>query len=103
MPNYFIWVQYWEGDQEVRSSYGFGRYCVTDDVLGMDTWRDNVVRYESKVADSFQKFNLLEEDGEDEEHELNPNAQRFYQLLELVHRPLWESQFSLNFQFRREC
>ncbi|MED6191122.1 hypothetical protein PIB30_113087, partial [Stylosanthes scabra] len=56
----------------------------------MNSWSDNVVRYESMVADAFPGLDTVEENDEDEHHEPNPEAQRFYNLLESVRKPLWE-------------
>ncbi|MED6194310.1 hypothetical protein PIB30_027433 [Stylosanthes scabra] len=45
------------------------------------------------VADAFPQFDPIEEDGEGEEHhDPNPEAIRFYQLLESARKPLWEAQ-----------
>ncbi|MED6215254.1 hypothetical protein PIB30_111652, partial [Stylosanthes scabra] len=56
----------------------------------MNSWDDNVVRYESMVADAFPQFEMSEENVEESQHDPNPNAQRFYELLESVRKPLWE-------------
>ncbi|MED6194500.1 hypothetical protein PIB30_029148 [Stylosanthes scabra] len=42
------------------------------------------------VADAFPQFETLEKNDEEEQHDPNPDAQRFYNLLEYVRKPLWE-------------
>ncbi|MED6166948.1 hypothetical protein PIB30_114412, partial [Stylosanthes scabra] len=42
----------------------------------MNSWDDNVVRYESMVADAFPQFEMSEENVEEAQHDPNPNAQR---------------------------
>ncbi|MED6159124.1 hypothetical protein PIB30_039446 [Stylosanthes scabra] len=91
MPNYEIWVQHGEGNDSDLTRFGLGGYNASNDDSGMNSWDDNVLRYESMVADAFPQFDPIEEDGEREEHhDPNPDAIRFYQLLESVRKPLWE-------------
>ncbi|MED6179132.1 hypothetical protein PIB30_114306, partial [Stylosanthes scabra] len=73
--------------------YGLGGYDASNEVSIMDSWDDNVVRYESMVADAFPQFEMSEENVEEAQHDSNPNAQRFYELLESVRKPLWEERW----------
>ncbi|MED6184525.1 hypothetical protein PIB30_048235 [Stylosanthes scabra] len=71
--------------------FGLGGYNASNDDPGKNIWDHNVLRYESMVADAFPQFDPIEEDDEREEHhDPNPDAIRFYQLLESVRKPLWE-------------
>ncbi|MED6201153.1 hypothetical protein PIB30_092106 [Stylosanthes scabra] len=45
------------------------------------------------VADAFPQFEMSEDNVEEEQHDPNPNAQRFYELLESVREPLWEERW----------
>ncbi|MED6130161.1 hypothetical protein PIB30_115289, partial [Stylosanthes scabra] len=90
MPNYETWVQHGEGTLDDLTRYGLGGYDANNEVSIMNSWDDNVVRYESMVADAFPQFEMSEENVEEVQHDPNPNAQRFYELLESVRKPLWE-------------
>ncbi|MED6142175.1 hypothetical protein PIB30_111190, partial [Stylosanthes scabra] len=90
MPNYGTWVQHGEGNLDDLTRYGLGGYDATNEDPSMNSWSDNVVRYESMVADAFLGLDTVEENDEEEHHEPNPEAQRFYNLLESVRKPLWE-------------
>ncbi|MED6184835.1 hypothetical protein PIB30_051285 [Stylosanthes scabra] len=59
--------------EKIRCPFGLGGYNASNDDPGMKSWDDNVLRYESMVADAFPQFDPIEEDSEGEEHhDLNP-------------------------------
>ncbi|MED6225782.1 hypothetical protein PIB30_097006, partial [Stylosanthes scabra] len=79
-----------EGTLEDLSRYTLGDYNATNDEPAMNSWNENVVRYESIVANAIPQFEMLEDNEEEGQQEPNPDAQRFYQLLGSVRKPLWE-------------
>ena len=85
VPNYWVWVQHGEQSFELGHGYGVSEYSYNDNVGGLGTWEGNAVRYEEMVIDAFQQPNLVEE-----EEEPNPDAYRFYRMLESVRSPLWD-------------
>ncbi|MED6124198.1 hypothetical protein PIB30_056802 [Stylosanthes scabra] len=95
MPNYRTWVLHGEGNLDDLTRYGLGGYEATNEDPLMNSWDDSVVRYESIVADAFPGLETLEENDEEEHHEPNLEAQRFYDLLESVRKLLWEGRIGL--------
>ncbi|MED6180972.1 hypothetical protein PIB30_014951 [Stylosanthes scabra] len=92
MRNYETWVHHGEGNDSDLTRFGLEGYNASNDDPSMNSWGDNVFRYEFMVADAFPQFEPIQEDEEGEEHyhDPNPEANRFYQLLQSVRKPLWE-------------
>ncbi|MED6142883.1 hypothetical protein PIB30_001651 [Stylosanthes scabra] len=90
MPNYKTWVHHGEGNSDDLTKYGLGGYNATNEDPTMNSWSDNVVRYESMVADAFLGLETLEENDAEEHHDPKLEAQRFSDLLESMRKPLWE-------------
>ncbi|MED6113651.1 hypothetical protein PIB30_072836 [Stylosanthes scabra] len=76
MSNYKTWVQHGEGTLDDLIRYELGGYDASNEDLTMNSWNENVVRYESMVADAFPQFEMSEDNVEEEQHDPNPNAQR---------------------------
>ncbi|MED6173749.1 hypothetical protein PIB30_062592 [Stylosanthes scabra] len=67
MLNYETRVQHGEGTLENLSRYALGRYDATNEEPTMNSWNENVVRYESMVADAFPFVETFEDNEEEEQ------------------------------------
>ncbi|MED6146156.1 hypothetical protein PIB30_031970 [Stylosanthes scabra] len=83
-----------EGNLDDLTRYGLGGHYATNEDPSMNSWSDNVVRYEPMVANAFSGLETLEENDEEEHHESNIEAQRFYHLLESVRNRIPKQEVS---------